>query len=175
MRADLAAALLHNPKVLYLDEPTIGLDVLVKEKIRQAIKKINETYHTTIILTTHDIGDIEELCDRIIIIDCGHKIYDGNLEDLKHQFGDSRKISIEIKDRKQLDDSKLEQEFQHKEDVKWNIQNQFITFTVKNNALSVSEIIQGIMKYTEIVDMSIKETDLTDIVKMIYSKGEMDK
>ena len=66
MRADLGAALLHNPKVLYLDEPTIGLDVLVKDNIRKAIKEINEKYHTTVILTTHDIGDIEELCTRII-------------------------------------------------------------------------------------------------------------
>lgn len=83
MRADLGAALLHNPKVLYLDEPTIGLDVLVKDNIRKAIKEINEKYHTTVILTTHDIGDIEELCTRIIIIDEGKKIYDGGIEELK--------------------------------------------------------------------------------------------
>ena len=83
MRADLGAALLHNPKVLYLDDPTIGLDVLVKDNIRKAIKEINEKYHTTVILTTHDIGDIEELCTRIIIIDEGKKIYDGGIEELK--------------------------------------------------------------------------------------------
>ncbi len=69
MRADLGAALLHNPKVLYLDEPTIGLDLVVKDNIRKAIKEINEKYQTTVILTTHDIGDIEELCSRIMIID----------------------------------------------------------------------------------------------------------
>ncbi len=86
MRADLGAALLHNPKVLYLDEPTIGLDVLVKDNIRKAIKEINEKYHTTVILTTHDIGDIEELCDRIIIIDEGKKIYDGGIEELKASY-----------------------------------------------------------------------------------------
>ena len=71
MRADLGAALLHNPKVLYLDEPTIGLDLVVKDNIRAAIKEINEKYQTTVILTTHDIGDIEGLCSRIIIIDNG--------------------------------------------------------------------------------------------------------
>ena len=69
MRADLAAALLHNPKVLYLDEPTIGLDVVVKDRIRQAIREINQKYNTTVILTTHDLNDIEELCQRIIIIE----------------------------------------------------------------------------------------------------------
>ena len=74
MRADLGASLLHNPKVLYLDEPTIGLDLVVKDSIRSAIKEINEKYNTTVILTTHDIEDIEELCNRIIIIDNGKKI-----------------------------------------------------------------------------------------------------
>ena len=90
MRGDLGAALLHNPKILYLDEPTIGLDLVVKDNIRQAIKKINEMYETTIILTTHDIGDIEELCNRIIIIDNGTKIYDGSLKNLKDIYGSKR-------------------------------------------------------------------------------------
>ena len=90
MRADLGAALLHNPKVLYLDEPTIGLDLVVKDNIRQAIKEINEKYQTTVILTTHDIGDIEELCSRIIMIDEGKKIYDGSLEIFKDTYGTTR-------------------------------------------------------------------------------------
>lgn len=97
MRADLGAALLHNPKVLYLDEPTIGLDLVVKDNIRQAIKEINEKYQTTVILTTHDIGDIEELCNRIIIIDEGKKIYDGSLEDLKDTYGKRRKVTMEVR------------------------------------------------------------------------------
>ena len=83
MRADLGAALIHNPKVLYLDEPTVGLDLVVKDKVREAIRVINEKYQTTVILTTHDIGDIEELCSRIIVIDEGKKIYDGGLAELK--------------------------------------------------------------------------------------------
>lgn len=97
MRADLGAALLHNPKVLYLDEPTIGLDLVVKDNIRKAIKEINEKYQTTVILTTHDIGDIEELCSRIIIIDEGKKIYDGTLENLKDTYGKRRKVSMEVR------------------------------------------------------------------------------
>ena len=87
MRADLAAALIHNPKVIYLDEPTIGLDVVVKESVRKAIKEINKKYGTTIILTTHDLNDIEELCNRIIIIDKGKKIYDGEIEGVKEKYG----------------------------------------------------------------------------------------
>ena len=97
MRADLGAALIHNPKVLYLDEPTIGLDLVVKDKIREAIREINEEFNSTVILTTHDIGDIEELCSRIIIIDEGKKIYDGGLDELKDTFGTKRKVSMEIK------------------------------------------------------------------------------
>lgn len=92
MRADLGASLIHNPKVLYLDEPTIGLDLVVKDKIRDAIKEINERYNTTVILTTHDIGDIEELCSRIIIIDQGKKIYDGTLDKLKRTYGTRKRF-----------------------------------------------------------------------------------
>lgn len=97
MRADLGAALIHNPKVLYLDEPTIGLDLVVKDKIREAIREINEKYQTTVILTTHDIGDIEELCSRIIVIDEGKKIYDGGLADLKETYGTRRRVIMEVR------------------------------------------------------------------------------
>ena len=103
MRADLAAALIHNPKIIYLDEPTIGLDVVVKESVRKAIKDINEKYGTTIILTTHDLNDIEELCNRIIIIDSGKKIYDGELEGVKEQFGYLTTIEIQLKDKSNIE------------------------------------------------------------------------
>lgn len=83
MKADLAASLIYNPDILFLDEPTIGIDVLSKERIREFIKKINEERHTTIILTTHDVSDIESLCEKIIIIDKGFLIYDGTLPQLK--------------------------------------------------------------------------------------------
>ncbi len=83
MKADLAASLIYNPDILFLDEPTIGIDVLSKERIRQFIKRINEEYRTTIILTTHDVSDIESLCEKMIIIDKGALIYDGTLPQLK--------------------------------------------------------------------------------------------
>ena len=83
MRADIAAAIIHNPRVLYLDEPTIGLDVVVKDKVREAIKELNRNFKTTIILTTHDMIDIEKLCKHIIIIDDGKIIYDDSLERLQ--------------------------------------------------------------------------------------------
>ena len=83
MRADIAAAIIHNPKVLYLDEPTIGLDVVVKDKMREAIRELNQNFNTTILLTTHDMVDIEKLCHHIIIIDDGKKIFDDSLEILQ--------------------------------------------------------------------------------------------
>ena len=87
MRCDLAASLLHNPPVVFLDEPTIGLDVSVKARIRQFIKDINRKHQTTVILTTHDLVDIEEVCNRLIIIDQGKILYDGQLDSLKERFG----------------------------------------------------------------------------------------
>ena len=86
MKADLAASLIYDPDILFLDEPTIGIDVLSKERIRNFIKKINEERHTTIILTTHDVSDIETLCEKMIIIDKGVLIYDGTLPDLKDRY-----------------------------------------------------------------------------------------
>ena len=86
MKADLAASLIYNPDILFLDEPTIGIDVLSKERIRDFIQKINRERHTTIILTTHDVSDIETLCEKMIIIDKGSLIYDGTLGDLKDKY-----------------------------------------------------------------------------------------
>ncbi|MBQ1192720.1 MAG: ATP-binding cassette domain-containing protein, partial [Lachnospiraceae bacterium] len=98
MRADLAASMIHNPKVLFLDEPTIGLDVAVKNNIRKAITQINEEEKTTIILTTHDLNDIETLCKRIVMIDKGKIMYDGRLLDMKQQYGKFREINMSLYD-----------------------------------------------------------------------------
>ena len=92
MRADIAASLLHSPKVLFLDEPTIGLDVVVKDNIRKAIAKINEEEHTTVVLTTHDLEDIELLSKRIVMIDKGSKVFDGKITDLKEKYGQMREL-----------------------------------------------------------------------------------
>lgn len=91
MRCDLAAALLHNPAILFLDEPTIGLDVLAKSKIREFLKEINNEFKTTVILTTHDLGDIEALCPRVAIIDQGKMLYDGLVDNL---FPSGARISL---------------------------------------------------------------------------------
>ena len=170
MRADLAAALLHNPKILYLDEPTIGLDIVVKEKVRQAIKEINKKYKTTIILTTHDLVDIEELCNRIIIIDKGKKIYDGEIEGVKNTYGYLTNLDITVKEKikgqvfnflgEHLDDesySKVEEEN--------NIKIRF-----NKNKITTTEVLSKVMKELTVVDFSITETSIEDIVKKMYKR-----
>ena len=98
MRCDLAAALLHNPPILFLDEPTIGLDVVAKDHIRQFLRTINEKYQTTVLLTTHDLDDIEELCRRIMIIDHGQLLYDGPLSTLKERLLRIKQIKFALRD-----------------------------------------------------------------------------
>ena len=173
MRADLGASLIHNPKVLYLDEPTIGLDLVVKDKIRDAIKEINERYNTTVILTTHDIGDIEELCSRIIIIDQGKKIYDGTLDKLKRTYGTRKKVSMAVKhiDRIESIDwsvitGKADSVVLEKDD-----EGKKVTLNFDNNDIEVSDIIHAAMEVTMVKDIEIIETELADIVKEIYNHG----
>lgn len=166
MRADLAAALLHNPKVLFLDEPTIGLDVVVKDKIRQAIREINGKYDTTVLLTTHDLNDIEQLCRRIIIIDAGKKIYDSTLNQLKKDHGYRCSILFEWKELP--DSEKLERLRNLSEKAMFEGQERGGKVTFNKNELSVAEVIAGVMRILEVKDIQIKETELTDIVKNIY-------
>ena len=99
MRCDLAASLLHNPPLLFLDEPTIGLDVVAKDHIREFLKEVNRTERTTVLLTTHDLSDIEELCRRIIIIDRGKLLFDGPLAEMKQRLAKFNQIKFLLKDR----------------------------------------------------------------------------
>ena len=96
--SDILAAFLHNPKIVFLDEPTIGLDVAMKANIRELIKGLNREKNTTVILTTHDMGDVDALCQRIIIIDHGSMIYDNDIEHLKHYFGSYRTLHLNMVD-----------------------------------------------------------------------------
>lgn len=174
MRADLGASLLHNPKVLYLDEPTIGLDLIVKDKIREAIKEINEKYKTTVILTTHDIGDIEELCNRIIIIDEGKKIYDGSLKELKNTYGRNRKVNLAVSDLKlcrKTDWCSVLNKKKSDYKVVFDDEQGIVSFIFDKENLHISEVISAVMSVTEVKDVEIQETELAEIVKEIYEHG----
>ena len=170
MRADLGAALIHNPKILFLDEPTIGLDVLVKEKLRKAIKEINKKFETTVILTTHDLSDIEELCNRIIIVDKGKKVYDGSINEIKDEYGFLRTVEMSILDIEKALEIDIAKEFNLSQEdaITWILGNSmFVKFN--RNKISVSVIVAHIMGKVQVVDMNIKETDIEEIVKKIYA------
>lgn len=171
MRADLAASWLHNPNILFLDEPTIGLDVWVKEKIRQAIKTMNEKYNTTVILTTHDMQDIENLCSRIIMIEEGKVIYDGSLENIKHRFGNIRTVELRLKNRPKLE--KLDT-FGGKATYEWEEEKLYIKFDA--DLLELETVVKYAFGTLKAVDMQISEINIEDVVKDIMAskaKGEV--
>lgn len=171
MRADLAAALLHNPKIIYLDEPTIGLDVVVKEKVRSAIKEINKKYGTTVILTTHDLNDIEELCNRIIIIDNGIKIYDGSLSDIKGSYGYITTIEVQVKSLKGNENFDINNEMNiSKENLEMKVLENKIIIRFNRNFTNQAEIISKIISKFDVLDFSILETSIEEIIKKIYRK-----
>lgn len=165
MRADFAAALIHSPKIVYLDEPTIGLDVLVKDKIRSAIKELNKKYNITVILTTHDMKDIEELCNRIIIIDKGKILYDGSLSNIKYRFGNTK--TIYIPSNLTFDESDLKSKFSgiilEKHD-----ETTAIKFSL--NEIDLDDVLIYLINTYHIKDFKIEDISIEDITKKLYEK-----
>jgi ABC-2 type transport system ATP-binding protein len=162
MRSELAAALIHEPKVVYLDEPTIGLDLIVKERIRDFIKAQCIAKGMTVILTTHDLGDIEELCKRVIIIDDGRIIYDGPIETIKKRFGKYREITFETVEQIKTIDVPEGAELLSTDDRK--VQVRF-----DRTLSSASKVAGSVMNQIEVRDFSLSEPELADIVKQIYN------
>ena len=164
MRCEIAATFLHNPKIVYLDEPTIGLDVLVKENIRKFIKDINKEKKTTVILTTHDLNDIEDVCNRIILLDKGQIIYDGSKQKFKDTYGKyvvaefiiSSK-SEEINKSIALKNIEIIEEKEKKLKIKFS-----------HDETTIVKIMDEISKYCTIDDIHMKEAELEDILKEIY-------
>lgn len=170
MRADLAASWIHNPKILFLDEPTIGLDVFVKEKIRQAIRLMNQKYHTTVLLTTHDMQDIENLCSRIIILEQGKIIYDDSLEKIKNQFGNIKTINIKLKEEINID---LLDTFSGEITYEKNANDLMIKFDA--DKVSIEKIMQYIFQEFSLTDLNIKGIGIEEVVRNILSSEEMEK
>lgn len=167
MRCELAAAFLHDPMVVFLDEPTIGLDVSVKSRIRQFIKEMNRLRGTTVILTTHDMQDIEEICTRVIMIDSGQILYDGDLRTVKQQFGYQRSIHFDLVDADGFElPNSLHPSILASLDEDGRIQVSFDA-----NKSTAAEIIQVIMASNAVQDLSIREPSIESIVKQIYERG----
>lgn len=172
MRCELAAALIHNPPLLFLDEPTIGLDVLVKLKIREFLKEINEKYNTTILLTTHDLSDIEALCERVIMLDDGKIIYDGALQKLKDQWGDGKAIQFQFIGKV---DVKTLTNVTKGLPVKWEMDEKEPIFTafVDDSDELISQVIAKVVAACKIKDVKINEISTEEIVRNIYEKGAL--
>lgn len=162
MRADLAASLIHNPEILFLDEPTIGLDVLVKEHIIKAIKEINEKYNTTVILTTHDMNDIISLCNRVIIIDEGKILFDGHIDEVKNRFGNIKNIFLSSNN---FVADKLLSIYP---EILIDNENNNIKIEFDADKTNINDLMKTIFDCGDIKDISIKENDLSNVVKQIY-------
>jgi len=167
MRSELAAALIHEPRVVYLDEPTIGLDLIVKERIRDFIKAQCIAKGMTVILTTHDLGDIEELCKRVIIIDDGRIIYDGPIDTIKKRFGKYREITFETVE--QIRDINVPEGAELLSTADRKVQIRF-----DRTLSSASKVASAVMNQIEVRDFSLSEPELADIVKQIYN-GALDR
>lgn len=172
MRADIAASLLHSPKVLFLDEPTIGLDVVVKDKIIKAIKTICESEGTTVVLTTHDVGDIEKLCERIVMIDKGKKVYDGKLTELRHNYGQTRELEFELVNESDLEKLTYKEELSFNEDD-INIENDGVKTKVKfsSDVVSVEDMLSYTLSKVHVNDISVRDADIEEIIRRIYING----
>ncbi|MGM5480150.1 MAG: ABC transporter ATP-binding protein [Nanobdellota archaeon] len=168
MRCEIAAALLHTPKLVFLDEPTIGLDQVAKEEIRSFLKYINKTFNTTIILTTHDMDDIEALCKRVVLIDKGTMLFDGTLKNLKTKYLNTKTIDIQYNNIK--DKTKLKRTLNNKGVNVIKKTNKTIKLSVdkKNN---IPSLIRILFEAINVQDILIHEPRLEQIIKNIYLKS----
>ena len=167
MRADIAASLLHNPKVLFLDEPTIGLDVAVKDNIRKAIKQINQEEQTTILLTTHDLNDIELLCDRILMIDRGQEIFDGSVSQLKQRFGKMHEVRFEMTQQLEVERLDYHQHFSDLEVIKDGLQ---VTIQFDATKVAIPDLVKFTLSRANVKDIAVKDADIEEIIRRFFRK-----
>ena len=163
MICEIGAIMLHKPEILFLDEPTIGLDIVVKEKVRNAILKVNKTQNTTIFLTSHDLGDIEKICERIIIIDHGKIIKDESIENLKNEYLQERYVTL-------IYDENMEGvEFDYR--INGRDGNK-VMIKVDTSKVAMSDVIAKFMKYGNVVDMEAIPVPLEEVIYDIYTKND---
>ncbi len=163
MKCELAGSLLHRPKILFLDEPTIGLDAVTKLSVREFIKKINKKWGTTIILTTHDMSDIDALTNKIILIGRGQILYNGSFSSIKHKYDNIKVIEVEFKHVYE----KIE--FDGYEVISHN-QNMATLKNLPNTNFNTKDFINEISKKYEVVDFSIKPISVDEILAKLYTE-----
>lgn len=164
MRADLAAALLHEPPLVFLDEPTVGLDVDVKDTVRRFVRHINRENGTTVMLTSHDMTDIEDLCERLIILERGKKIYDGGLLAIKEMYAKKREIVVKLRT---APEGKLEFE---KEGISFTFEGSHtIRVHFDRATVSAAKVVEQIVARYDVADFELREPGVEEIVRNIYS------
>ena len=163
MKCELIAALLHSPKILFLDEPTIGLDVVVQKKLREFIKEYNLRYKSTIILTSHYMKDVQALAKRVIIINSGKILYDGKLENLIKKYAPYKSITIILK--KEIDLGKIK----HLGQVK-SFEYPQVVLNVKSQ--NSNKVAAEILKDLPVEDLNIEEADIEDVIRQVFGSGK---
>ncbi|MBR4200667.1 MAG: ATP-binding cassette domain-containing protein [Oscillospiraceae bacterium] len=166
--SDILAAFLHNPKIVFLDEPTIGLDVSMKAKIRTLIHALNKEKNTTVILTTHDMGDVDALCRRIVIIDKGKMLYDNDIEHLKGFFGSYRTLKIRIDGNLKEQAADIQKELP---DCTVSADEEWISVLVDEEKAKVIDVLGALQKTHRIRDMQLEEISTEAVIKKIYEEG----
>ena len=171
MRADIAASLLHSPKVLFLDEPTIGLDVVVKDNIRKAIEYINEQENTTVILTTHDLSDIELLSKRIVMIDKGKNVFDGTISELKSKYGQMRELHFETDSENAVEKLGYKEHFGFDDDdILVETDGNLVKVRFNSAVAPVSDMLSYTLSNITVNDISVKDADIEEIIRRLYKR-----
>jgi ABC-2 type transport system ATP-binding protein len=163
MRGELTAAMLHDPEIVFLDEPTIGLDIVAKARVREFLAAANRERGVTVLLTTHDLSDIERLCSRMLIIDHGRVIYDGAVEALKERFGEERTLIVDLEEAApplDVDGARV---------VRVEGPRQWLKF--RRNEVSAAELTAAVAAQARLVDLAIEEPDIEEVVRRIYVEG----
>ncbi len=163
IRGELTAAMLHDPEILFLDEPTIGLDVVAKARVREFLTDANREHGVTVLLTTHDLADIERLCSRMLIIDRGRLIYDGSVDALKERYGEERTLVVDLaepSDPLQLDRARV---------VRVDGPRQWLRF--RRDEITAAELTAAVVAKAELVDLAVEEPPIEEIVRRIYRSG----
>jgi ABC-2 type transport system ATP-binding protein len=163
VRGELSAALLHDPEVVFLDEPTIGLDVVAKQRVRDFLVELNRERGVTVVLTTHDLGDIERLCSRLVVIDHGRVIWDGAIEELKRRYGRERTLVVDLEEPApplEIDGARV---------TRVEGPRQWLSF--RGDEVSAAELTAAVAAQAPLVDLAIEETEIEEIVRRIYEAG----
>jgi len=172
MRADIVAALLHSPKIVFFDEPTIGVDVVGKETIRNFIKELNAEDKVSMIFTTHDMQDIEKTCKRLIIIDKGSKVYDGSLVGIREEFGTTRQLDVEF--NRNIDIALIKKAIAENIEVTelGELDGRKKRFIFENREVKIDELMSTLLTKFSVKDINVSEPEIESLIRKIYN-GEV--